>query len=284
MERNLIINLGFFLANIALVCLLLVPQGLAAMESDAAKDAGQPPPAQSAAIDHRDAVKIEYPQRNHTMIPIPQRGASARERPEPQGTGKGNTVLRSLPTTERVIALTFDDGPRSSLKKLLAILEEKEVPATFFLLGSHAQKRPALVRAIIQAGCEIANHTWSHPHLTRLSQEEMVSQVDSCAQAFAALGARAKPYLRPPYGDWDEGVRQVSEDLGYKLVLWNVDTRDWQYDDAEIVLGRALSGLKPGCIVLFHDGPRVTLEVLPRFIDEARARGYKFVLISDYIE
>lgn len=290
MGRNFLINLGFFLANIALVCLLLYPHGLAAMESRAVKADGQPlPAAKSTAPGLRDVMVILHPQWNHERIPAPRRlpaaeGMQEEAKAEGQGTGEGSVVFRSLPTDDKVIALTFDDGPRSTLGKLLAILEEKEAPATFFLLGSHAQKRPALVRAIVEAGCEIANHTWSHPHLTGLGREEIIAQVDDSAQALAATGAVAQPYLRPPYGEWNEEVRQVSETLGYRLVLWNVDTRDWQYDDPEIVLNRALSGLKPGCIVLFHDGPQVTLEVLPRFIDEARTRGYEFVLLSDYLE
>lgn len=295
LSRNVIINWGFFLATLVLLTLLPYPRSWVAMESAVPERSEQVSPAPfPSPFSLSNEVVIYHPQFCRGEVPAFTRiPPEVQVAPEPQETEvkevkkcslKGYKVYRSLPTKDKVVALTFDDGPKASVVKLLAILQEKNVPATFFLLGRYAQKRPQLVQAIVQAGCEIGNHSWSHPHFIGLSEEDISFQLNRSAQAFAAAGVDARPYFRPPYGERDEQVHEVSEALGYKIILWNVDSKDWQYPDPEIVCQRAISGLKPGCIVLFHEGPKVTREALPSFIDEARARGYEFVLISDYIE
>lgn len=251
------------MANLALLGLLLLPQITAAEERVAADfpdpDGGMPV-AEAPVLPEDPPAAAEPKQREFSV-----------------------QVIRGLPTEEKVVALTFDDGPRGTAGKILAILRDKGVPGTFFLLGANAGKNPALVAEITGAGCEIANHTWSHPSLTKLGRDEIAAEVERCTAVLAAQAAEVRPYLRPPYGRWDEDVLAVCAELGYHLVLWDVDSRDWEYDCPKTVLKKALTGLKPGSIVLFHDGPRVSLEVLPRFIDAVRARGYRFVLISDYI-
>lgn len=290
MGKNVLINLGFLLANLALLALLQLPQGIAAMENDHGRELWQAPASSSASSPGLKEIVVP-------VIPRPIREDSlyAREAEEakPGNQGEENDmelvrqlakVIRKLPTEDKVIALTFDDGPKETVRDILAILAEKEVPATFFLLGNFAKNRASLVNAIVQAGSEIANHSWSHPRLTELSEEEIYWQIQNCGAAFAEIGVESQPFMRPPYGSLDERVLAVCAATNYKVLLWNVDTRDWEYDDPDIVLGRAVAGLNPGGIVLFHDGPRVTLQVLPKFIDAARAQGYEFVLISDYLE
>ncbi len=279
MRRNMLINLGFVLANLALAAFLLLPRGMAAMEKPE-----NPLPRRQESV-----VSLAT---NSDTVPQGEEGQQVLQGDGNEQQGEDRVteeelakVYRRLPTQEKVVALTFDDGPKkTATRKILAILEEKDVPATFFLLGSSALNQPELVRQISDAGCDIANHSWSHPDFTKISEEKLVWQIEASAVAFAAMGAEYQPYIRPPYGKMDGTVRRVSADLGYDVLLWNVDPRDWQYKDPEIVLELALTGLKPGSIVLFHDRPEATLQVLPDFIDAARAMGYEFVLISQYLD
>lgn len=140
-----------------------------------------------------------------------------------------------------------------------------------------------LVEAITDAGCDLANHTWSHLNLTKLKEEEIYWQAEACAAFFASLEVECLPFLRPPYGRWNKKVKAVCQRLNCHIILWNVDSRDWEGGSAEEVLAKVVDGLGPGSIVLFHEGKNVTLDVQPKFIDEARARGYKFVRLADYI-
>lgn len=263
MRRNAWINLGFLLANLGLCVLLLWPSYMQAME---------------------ETIGVqEY------LLPSPEyeepvgAGEPESETEQPAEVVRGR-VFRSLPTEDKVVALTFDDGPKSTLTKILAILKEKEVPATFFMLGSRVMKKPDLARKIAEAGCEAANHTWGHENLKKLSEGNVYWQIEACTVAFEARKVEFRPYVRPPYGNWDEEVQAVCARLNYDIVLWNSDSRDWEYSSPKTVLDRALKGVGPGSIVLFHDGPAVTLKVLPKFIDEVRARGYRFVLLSEYLD
>ncbi|HCX78666.1 MAG TPA: hypothetical protein DG577_04555 [Firmicutes bacterium] len=299
--RNLLINLGFFLANLGLLALLLCPSVTAPMES-AVQEEGLSMPLEIAPLPAEEAETTPLPageevpqsQGNEPELPrlegltpdSPPETAAAPEADKVESVPEAVEicqVYRRLPTKDKVVALTFDDGPGKLTKKLLKILAKKKVPATFFLLGNSALNNPKPVKAITDGGCELALHTWSHPNLTELKKEKIYWQAEACAAALAGLEADFLPLLRPPYGRWDDEVLAVCQRLNCHMVLWDVDSRDWEGGPAAKVLARVLDNLKPGSIVLFHEGKNVTLEVLPKFIDEAKARGYRFVLLSDYI-
>lgn len=285
--RNLLINLGFFLANLGLLALLLCPSVTAAMES-AVQEKGLSMPLEIAPLPAGEDVpqsqgnEPELPRLVDLTPASPPETAANPEADVPEAV-ESCQVFRRLPTKDKVVALTFDDGPGKLTKKLLKILAKKKVPATFFLLGNSALNNPKLVKAITDGGCELALHTWSHPNLTKLKKEKIYWQAEACAAALAGLEADFLPLLRPPYGRWNDEVLAVCQRLNCHMVLWDVDSRDWEGGPAAKVLARVLDNLKPGSIVLFHEGKNVTLEVLPKFIDEAKARGYRFVLLSDYI-
>jgi peptidoglycan/xylan/chitin deacetylase (PgdA/CDA1 family) len=188
-----------------------------------------------------------------------------------------------MPTNAQVIALTFDDGPAGNWRQLLDILDSRNVKATFFLLGNLSLNNPEAVRETAARGHELANHTWSHPKLPDLSIERIRWQISSGAAAIEAAGVKIAPFFRPPYGARDDRVDQAARELGFHTILWDVDTRDWELKDPSAVLQRALAGLKPGAIILFHDGPATTPQMLGAFIDQAHAQGYEFVLLSRHI-
>ena len=262
-----VVNPGFLLANLALLAVLLAP---AAGAGGAIGAAGLRPP--EAGTGPRRATAL-------TADTIKAGIEGRPEKAEPTAW----PVFYRLPGADKVVALTFDDGPGKLTASLLKVLAEKKVPATFFLVGNAALNNPSLVQAIAREGGQLALHTWSHPYLTREKREKVYWQIEAGAAALAGLGVDYLPLVRPPYGSWDEEVREVCRSLGYSLVLWDVDSRDWEGGPADRVLERVLGALKPGSIVLFHEGKKVTLEVLPRFIDAARDRGYTFVFVGDYI-
>lgn len=285
MDRNAMINIGFILANIALIALFLMPRGHAA--TDGINSSSQTEQARPVLDVEIVVLPLKLPppaaeEDPEAIEKKPKAGQKPEAAQKPISASAGK-VFHSLPGAEKVVALTFDDGPQNTLK-ILAILEEKQAPATFFLLGNLAKARPKLVRAIADSGCEVANHTWSHPNLKQLGADKIRWQLESTAAAFADLGVEAQLFMRPPYGHWNSQVQGICARMDYQIVLWDVDTRDWEYKNADKVLAKAKRELKPGSIVLFHEGKSVTLEVLPKFIDEARELGYEFVLLSDYIK
>lgn len=262
---------------------ILLPASEAEESAQPEKDAGEElsPAAEEAQKEEETGAELaeeaEAQPEEETEEELPEEAEAAQPK-------DGGRVYYRLPTRDKVIALTFDDGPGPLTNKLLAILAAKKVPAAFFLSGKSALNNPGLVAAITDAGCDLANHTWSHPDLTKLKAEKICWQAEACAAVFASLDAECLPFLRPPYGRWNEKVKAVCQRLNHHIILWNVDSRDWAGGSAEEVLARVVNGLGPGSIVLFHEGKNVTLEVLPQFIDEARARGYEFVRLDDYIE
>jgi peptidoglycan/xylan/chitin deacetylase (PgdA/CDA1 family) len=177
------------------------------------------------------------------------------------------------------VALTFDDGPHPGYTApILEVLATKEVPATFFVLGSSADAHPALVRRQGAAGHVVANHTYQHEQLTTLSDAAIVRTVERTHTAIQRAGAVPARLVRPPYGATSSRVREVLTGAGYGQVRWTVDPRDWERTASAIRSG-VLANLDDGAIVLLHDGVAnsgETLAALPGLIDGIRSRGYCF--------
>lgn len=200
-------------------------------------------------------------------------------------------VVTHLPTTRRVIALTFDGGSGAQgAAAVLATLKAAHVPATFFLTGDFTRSFPSVVRAIASAGFVVGNHTRSHPHLTQLSSTAVTRQItDAEAQLDAAIGGTRRPWFRFPYGEYDARTLMLVHRLGYGAIGWTVDTRGWQGRQAggvADVVARVRAALRPGAIVLMHlganpdDGTTYDADALPAVIAMARAAGYGFVVLS----
>jgi peptidoglycan/xylan/chitin deacetylase (PgdA/CDA1 family) len=161
-------------------------------------------------------------------------------------------TLTHVTTPERVAALTFDDGPNPEFTpQLLEILERHGARGTFFVVGEAASRQPGLIRQMAQAGHAIGNHTWDHPSIPLISGPERRRQIRRCAQAIAPYGARL---FRPPYGHQDLAARLDALWLGYQVVTWNLTAQDWLERDAVSLARRLVEGIRPGSIVLLHDG------------------------------
>ena len=183
------------------------------------------------------------------------------------------------------IALTFDDGPSATLTpKLLDLLAAHQMKATFFVVGQNAADNPAILKRALREGHEIANHSWSHPNLGKMSDDAVRRELQKTDDAiFAAIGKRPT-FLRPPYGSiTPRQKRWINEEFGYRIIIWDVDPLDWKKPGPSVVCSRILKETRPGSIVLAHDIHPATLEAMPATFDQLSAKGFKSVTVSDLL-
>lgn len=179
------------------------------------------------------------------------------------------------------IALTFDDGPHPVMTdRLLSILREQHVPGTFFVVGKMADRYPQLVKDIARDGNEVANHTYSHPNLSRLSNDAVLSELAHTRELIQRLTGRDSCLFRPPGGDYSRQMVRATARAGYRMVLWSVLTDDVDGASSRFIRRRILDGAEDGAIILMHSGVERTVQVLPEVIAKLRARGYHFVTVS----
>lgn len=180
----------------------------------------------------------------------------------------------------KLVALTFDDGPSGKYTEtLLDGLQERGVKVTFFVLGQNAQRYPEIIRRAYEEGHEIGCHSWNHPDLTELGDEKILAQFqDSFAVLDELCGQQGNYLIRPPYGNTDERVRAL---LDSPLICWSVDSRDWEYLDAEKVREQIVKDAYDGAIILCHDIHSTTIPAALEAIDLLMEEGYEFVTVSE---
>ncbi|AXH99414.1 DUF3298 domain-containing protein [Sporosarcina sp. PTS2304] len=180
---------------------------------------------------------------------------------------------------EKKIALTFDDGPDPHYtEKILKTLEKYDVKATFFMLGNRVQEYPEIARMVADAGHEIGNHSWNHPPLPNLTDEDLHHEVQGTEEAILQATGQHATVFRPPYGAVDQRVRESSK---LPVVLWNVDTLDWEHLDPEKLLESIKTDLKENSIVLMHDIHESTAEGLEAVLEFLKSQNYTFVPVSE---
>lgn len=200
--------------------------------------------------------------------------------------------------SEKTWALSFDDGPSNFTVELLDILDKANVKATFCVMGAQALKYPEIVKRAYKAGHQIASHTYSHPHLMSLSNEEIVYEVRATEEAIkAAIGVKPR-YIRPPYGEADKRVKSILKKMGYKTLMWNVDPTDYNVhmlkDGAQRIQGvfDEIASGKPstlnahndkGFISLQHDLYQTSIRQIPKIIKTLRSKGFKMTTAAECI-
>lgn len=212
--------------------------------------------------------------------------------PPAPAPGLLGTDWTRIPTSQRVVALTFDAGANAAaVPSILRTLQTKRVPATFYLTGEWTRDFPAATNEIAVAGFPIGNHSDTHPDLRMLTDAQVRAELLTAQTAILRTsGVEPRPLFRFPFGGADSRVMGLVNDLGYVAVRWTVDTLGWQGtsggQSAQTVLNRVLAALQPGEIVLMHvgshptDGSTLDADALPRMVDEIRARGYQFVTLE----
>jgi polysaccharide deacetylase family sporulation protein PdaB len=201
-------------------------------------------------------------------------------------------VFYNMQTTQKVVALTFDDGPNPPYtEQMLDVLKENHVQATFFLIGQNVEKHPELVKRIAAEGHQIGNHTYHHMDLLKADRKVIADEVDRTNQAIFAASGITPHLVRPPHGFRDPVVMEMMADRGLKVVEWSVMSRDWLNPGVDTIVERTVSKVRNGSIILLHDGdgiesqnPRAqTIEATRRIIQILSARGYKFVTVDQIL-
>src|SRR6266487_1223753 len=183
------------------------------------------------------------------------------------------------------IAMTFDDGPSAALTpKLLDLLAAHHIKATFFVIGENVAEHPEIVARAAREGHEIGNHSWSHPNFGKMSDESVRRQLWQTDDAIKSATGVRPTLLRPPYGSITaREKRWIHDELGYDIILWDVDPYDWKRPGPAVVRNRILKETQPGSIVLSHDIHPGTIEAMPSTLDALEAKGFKFVTVSELI-
>ena len=197
-----------------------------------------------------------------------------------------DSFLISLPTKEKTVALTFDDGPDgSSMPKILDILDHYQVPGTFFFIGQQMADFPETIQRAQAEGHVLANHSWSHIRPTDVKSDTLMREVQQTQSALARYGTKTKLF-RPPFGLVEKKQMPALIRAGFQIVAWSIDSMDWYFDNPDDIVTCVVKNIHPGAIVLMHSsgGPanrQATIESLPIIIEILRVKGYHFVTLTD---
>jgi peptidoglycan-N-acetylglucosamine deacetylase len=198
---------------------------------------------------------------------------------------RGPAVAHFNGPQRRVVALGFDDGPSTLTLQFVRMLRAEHAVGTFFMIGDRlsAGDRPVL-REELRDGDALGDHSWSHPDL--VLSGEVLSQLRATKRAIEQLSGYTPCVFRPPYGAYDGTVLQTARSLGLATIVWDVDPRDWALPGTGAIVSSVLAQVRPGSIVLSHDGggPRgQTLAAYPSIIAALRRRGYRFVTVPQLL-
>lgn len=179
------------------------------------------------------------------------------------------------------IALTYDDGPHPVYtEEMLEVLEENQVPATFFLLGQNIEGQEEVVRSIAEKGHLIGNHTFHHVQITGLPEEQAYEEIDETSRLIASVTGKETEYVRPPFGTWNEGLE---EDLNLIPVMWTIDTKDWMTENVDAIVEHVVQNAGENDIILMHDSYESTVQATARIISLLKARGFEFVTVDEVL-
>ncbi|KUH57859.1 hypothetical protein AUL39_09215 [Tractidigestivibacter scatoligenes] len=204
-----------------------------------------------------------------------------------QGQDCAVTVKDVLPPdNEKLVALTFDDGPSGYTPQYLKNLQDKGVKATFFCLGKEVDAHPDESKAIVDAGCQICSHSYDHPDLRYAEPKTVVDQLTSSFSSIENATGEKTTAFRPPYGSFTQRTWLATQGVATVAVRWDIDTEDWKQPGVDKIVSAACDNVHSGSIILMHDGggPRdQDVEALPKIIDTLQSQGYTFVTISELL-
>ena len=198
-------------------------------------------------------------------------------------------LIRKISTHKKAVALTFDDGPSAKFTPIIMdVLLKNKAKATFFVIGYRAEKFPELITMEINDHFQVANHSFQHKIMTGDSQSEIYKEMMDAQHAIeSAAGHKQQPRMfRPPRGRISEKIIKVAYQQHYKVIMWSIDSRDWENPGVGRIVKRVLSQVKNGDIILFHDqgGSRMqTVESLKAIIPALKNQGFEFVTVSELV-
>jgi peptidoglycan/xylan/chitin deacetylase (PgdA/CDA1 family) len=188
-------------------------------------------------------------------------------------------------TTEKEIAITFDDGPTSYTSSILRTLAEYKAPATFFVIGKNIKSNESLIKQAISEGHTIGNHTFSHSFFIDFKNSKgFKKELNQTSDAIYAVTGKRMKFFRPPYGVTTPHLTKAARELDYKIIGWSIRSLDTTNDKGEIILKRILNQLKPGAVVLFHDTSEKTNRVLKQVLQFAKENQFRITSLEKLLQ
>ena len=188
---------------------------------------------------------------------------------------------RNVSLDDKVVALTFDDGPSKYTNKILDVLKKYDACGTFFLIGNKVDFYGDVLKRMLLEGSEIGNHSYDHKLLTRLSKADFQKEISKTQDAIKKVTGFTPTLFRPTYGGYTNILKSYTD---LKFVLWDVDSRDWQVKTKDKIIKNILPNVKSGSIILMHDNHEYSLNALEDVLKSLKNQGYKFVTVSELLE
>lgn len=197
---------------------------------------------------------------------------------------KKELPIYSVETSEKKIAISFDAAWGDEYtREILKILDKYEVKTTFFLVGFWVDKYPELVKEISERGHDVGNHSTNHPYMSKLSEEQILKELNTTGDKIKDITGKKPILFRPPYGDYNDRLIRICMENGYYVIQWDVDSLDWKELGTQSVVDRVTRNVNNGSIVLFHNNAKYVTEYLPIVLEKLQSEGYEIVPISELI-
>ncbi|WP_042683334.1 polysaccharide deacetylase family sporulation protein PdaB [Anaerosalibacter massiliensis] len=197
---------------------------------------------------------------------------------------KKELPIYSVNTKEKKVAISFDAAWGDEYtNEILDILDKYEIKTTFFLVGFWVDKYPEKVKEIHERGHDIGNHSTTHPYMSKLSEEQILKELDKTGNKIEKLVGEEPILFRPPFGDYNDRLIEVCRENNYYAIQWDVDSLDWKELGVQPVVDRVSRNVQNGSIVLFHNNAKYVSEYLPLVIEKLQEEGYEIVPISQLI-
>lgn len=197
---------------------------------------------------------------------------------------KRELPVYSVEREDRVISVSFDASwGGTQTMGILDLLDEYNAKATFFLVGIWVDSFPELVQEIYARGHEIGNHSDSHPEMSKLTQAQIIQELNGCSDKIQALTGQRPTSFRPPYGDYDNELITTVRSQGYEAVQWSIDSLDWKNKGVDDLIRRATTNVQPGDIILFHNDSKYILDALPTILQTYQEQGFSMISVGDIL-
>ena len=245
----------------------------------------QPSVMQSSAVANRQPSVMQSSAVANRQPSVMQSSAVANRQPSAMQSSavasRQPSAMQSSAVRPLQVALTFDDGPHQTCTPaLLNGLKQREVKATFFLMGENIAGKEPLVQRMQAEGHLIGNHGYRHIQMTKEEAEQACADIEQTEKLIQSITGKRPEYLRPPYGDWNE---QLECRVNLTTVLWNVDSLDWKFQNTDRIVRRVEKDVKDGDIILMHDIFPTSVEAALRIVDDLQKRGYEFVTVEELL-
>ena len=215
------------------------------------------------------------------VVTVVKKGENPQEEQAAASPEKAVSTEGNVDSKKPMVALTFDDGPGNYEDRILAVLQKYNAKATFFYVGTQAEKYPSTVKRMADAGMEIGNHSYKHENLPKLSEAGIETSLSKTNSILRKLSGQSVSLVRPPYGATGGSVKSALASTGQPSILWSIDTLDWKTKNTHNTVNVVLTQVKDGDVILMHSIYKQTAEAAEQIVPALKERGYQLVTVSE---